>query len=420
MNRREFLLMLAATSGTNLLMPFHRVWAASTGADPSSQKLIVILLRGGVDGLNVVAPYGDSQYYSLRPNIAVAKPGQDKGLLDLDGHFGMHPALAPLLPYWNNKSLAFVHSAGSPDPSRSHFDAQDYMETGVPGAKNVSTGWLNRLLSQMPASKSPVQAVGFGVLMPRILTGSASVATVAPQTKRNKSAIDNPKIEAAFNSIYEGRTDALGKAYAEGIAAHKEIDQAMQKALEETDDPIMKEQISANNGAPSPREFANFGQQISALFTHDPTIQVAFVDFGGWDTHVNEGTGAGQLARHLDPLAKGLDDLIKGLGPMYDNMQIVVMSEFGRTAKENGNAGTDHGHGNVMWLLGKHIPGGKVYGRWGGLETAALHEGRDLPTSTDFRTVLAATMSDHLKLSSKSLAQIFPDFQSSGNPFVQA
>ena len=419
MNRREFLLMMAASSGANLLTPFHKVWAASSGADISAQKFLVVLLRGGVDGLNVVAPYGDSQYYALRPNIGIPKPGQDKGLIDLDGYFGMHPSLAPLLPYWKNKSLAFVHSAGSPDPSRSHFDAQDYMETGVPGAKNISTGWLNRLLAQMPPNKSPVQAVGIGALLPRILAGTASVATVSPQTKRNKSAIDNPNIEAAFNRIYAGRTDALGKAYADGLAAHKELDAAMQKALEDNDDPLMKEQMAANKGAPSPREFANFGQQISGLFTHDPTMQIAFVDFGGWDTHVNEGTGTGQLARHLDPLAKGLDDLIKGLGPMYDNMQIIVMSEFGRTAKENGNAGTDHGHGNVMWLLGKNVEGGKVYGRFAGLGADKLHEGRDLPTSTDFRSVLAASMKDHLKLSSKALTQIFPDFQATGNPFAQ-
>jgi uncharacterized protein (DUF1501 family) len=419
MDRRQFLQLMAATSG-GLFLPFHKVWAASTDPDRASQKLLVVLLRGGVDGLNVVAPYGDDKYYGLRPSIAVAKPGQPNGLIDLDGHFGMHPALAPLLPYWQSKSLAFVHAAGSPDPSRSHFDAQDYMETGIPGAKNVATGWMNRLLQQMPSTKSAAQAVGFGVLIPRILSGTASVATVAPQTKLNKMAIDNPNIERSFTKLYAGRSDALGKAFADGVSAHKEIGVAMQKALENPDDPIMTEQIAANKGAPSPREFANFGQQISGLFRNDPSVQVAFVDFGGWDTHVNEGTGTGQLARHLEPLAKGLDDLIKGLGPLYKNTQIVVMSEFGRTAKENGNSGTDHGHGNVMWLLGNNIPGGKVYGRWAGLGENDLHEGRDLPTSTDFRSVLSSMVGDHMKLSSKELATIFPHFEGGANPFVQA
>jgi len=414
-------MMMAATSSASLLLPSPRVWAASNSSEAAhTQKLLVVLLRGGVDGLNVVAPYGDNDYYALRPTIAVPRPGSEKGLLDLDGHFGLHPAMSPLMPFWHNKTLAFVHSAGSPDPSRSHFDAQDYMETGMPGAHNISTGWLNRLLTQLPSNHSPVQGVGLGVLMPRILSGAASVATVAPQTKLRKNAIDNPAILAAFNKIYNGRRDVLGKAYSEGVAAHKEVDIALQQGLQDEGDPMMKEQMVANRNAPSAAEFSNFGQQIAALFNNDPTVQVAFVDFGGWDTHINQGAGSGQLAQHLEPLARGLNDLVRGLGRLYENMQIVVMSEFGRTAKENGNGGTDHGHGNVMWLLGKNVEGGKVYGRWAGLSPAALHEGRDLPTSTDFRSVLAALLTDHLSLSSRSLSIVFPQFQPVPRPFVQA
>jgi len=178
--------------------------------------------------------------------------------------------------------------------------------------------------------------------------------------------------------------------------------------------------VAANKGAPLPKNFNYFGKQISALFKHDPSVQVAFVDFGGWDTHINEGSANGQLANHLRPLAAGLADLIKGLGPMYKDTQIIVMSEFGRTAKENGNAGTDHGHGNVMMLFGKDVPGGKVYGRWGGLSANALHEQRDLPTTTDFRQVLTSILGAHMQLSNQQLAKIFPDFQIGGNPFVRA
>jgi uncharacterized protein (DUF1501 family) len=182
---------------------------------------------------------------------------------------------------------------------------------------------------------------------------------------------------------------------------------------------MAKEQILANRGAPSPKNYNQFGKQVSALFRNDPAVQVAFIDFGGWDTHVNQGTAQGQLANHLQPLGAGLADLVEGLGPMYKNTTIAIMSEFGRTAKENGNSGTDHGHGNVMWLLGGDIPGGKVYGRWAGLATNELHESRDLPTSTDFRSVVSTVLSDHMHVSQKALATVFPDFQGGQDPFVR-
>ena len=420
MNRREFLKLAAATSAS-LLVPHSRVWAYSNGKeDPYSKKLIVVLLRGGVDGLNVVAPYADNAYQQLRPRIALQRPGDQKGVIDLDGYFGLHPAMAALMPFWQDKSLAFVHASGSPDQTRSHFDAQDYMESGVPGMKNINTGWLNRLVAELPTKQSPVQAISIGPLLPRIMSGPATIATVAQEAKSRKMAVDRPAIASAFDQLYSGRKDELSKVYSEGIAAHKEVSEAMHKAEEEQADPMSREQMLANKGAPLPKNFNYFGRQISGLFKHDPSVQVAFVDFGGWDTHINEGAATGQLANHLTPLANGLADLITGLGPMYKNTQIVVMSEFGRTAKENGNGGTDHGHGNVMWLLGKDIPGGKVYGRWGGLNANALHEQRDLPTTTDFRSVLSSLLGEHMNLSNQQLAKIFPDFQLGGSPFVRA
>lgn len=413
MRRREFL-SLATAAWAGYCLPNCRAWAYDNN-NQDSKKLIVVILRGGIDGLNVVVPHGEAEYYKIRPTIAVPKGN----LIDLDGHFGMHPALAPLQPLWQNKTLAFVHASGSPDPTRSHFDAQDYLESGVPGSKTTNTGWLNRLLSQLPTKSSPVRAISIGPTLPRICSGPATVANVPPDTKDRELLLDKPMIEQAFNQLYLPRKDEMSKIYGEAIAAHKQVNQALDLA-EKQDEADKKEQLIANKGAPLPRNYGRFGKQIAGLFRSDPTVQIAFVDFGGWDTHVNQGAATGQLANHLTPLAGGLSDLIKGLGPLYANTQIIVMSEFGRTAHENGNAGTDHGHGNVIWLMGAGIPGGNVYAKWAGLNTSGLYEARDLAATTDFRSVLCAALVNHMSLSAKALNTIFPDFQYTANPFVRA
>jgi len=203
MNRREFLqrAALASFSSLSLTLPGSRGWAYSNGKDDdSAKKLIVILLRGGMDGLNVIAPYGDSQYQIIRPTIALHKSASG-GLIDLDSYFGMHPALMPIYPLFQEKSLAFVHACGSPDPTRSHFDAQDYMESGVPGKKSASTGWVNRLVAQLPSKHSPVQAIAIGSVLPRICAGPAAVATVAANSKISKGALDRPRVESAFSEM---------------------------------------------------------------------------------------------------------------------------------------------------------------------------------------------------------------------------
>jgi uncharacterized protein (DUF1501 family) len=415
MKRREFLNIAAATCAS-LLVPHCRAWAyrSSDPAGGGNKKLVVVILRGGIDGLNVVVPHGDADYYHLRPTIGV----QRGSLFDLDGHFGLHPALSALEPYWKNKTLAFVHASGSPDPTRSHFDAQDYLESGVPGSKVISTGWLNRLLTQLPAKVSPVRAISFGPTMPRICSGPATVATVAPESKNRSLSVDKPAIEQAFDQLYMSRKDEMSAVYSQALSAHKEVTMALDVA-DKQDKEALREQIIANKGAPLPRNYNYFGKQIAGLFRTDPSVQVAFVDFGGWDTHVNQGAAQGQLANHLTPLGAGLAELIKGLGPLYNDSQIVVMSEFGRTAHENGNGGTDHGHGNVIWLMGGDVPGGKVYARWAGLNTGGLYESRDLAATTDFRSVLCASLAEHMGLSSVALNNIFPDFQYKTNPFVQ-
>jgi uncharacterized protein (DUF1501 family) len=416
MDRREFLKAMALT-GCSFAMPGLSGWALNNASPKMDKKLLVIFLRGGVDGLNVVVPYGDSNYRSLRPTIAIGRPGTADGVLDLDGHFGLHPALEPLMPYWKDGSMGFVHACGSPDETRSHFDAQDYMESGIPGKKIVPSGWMNRLIVELPKKQTNLQALSFGPILPRIFSGPGQVATVSRANGPEKMILDRPAVAQAFQQMYGSRKDELAKAFNDGMASHREIN----KALEAPDAAGAQdmEQVVANKGAPNPSK--TFGKQLADIFNKDGTTQIAFVDFGGWDTHINQGTGKGQLANHLRPLAAGLNDFITGIGPIYQDTTILVMSEFGRTAHENGNGGTDHGHGNVMWMLGGGVPGGKVYGRWGGLNTSDLHEKRDLPTTTDFRSVISTVLSNQLEVASPALARVFPDFrQSSKDVLVQA
>lgn len=399
MNRREFLKAGAFFSLSLLSTGVNGIAYGGTKS-LDGKKLVVVFLRGAIDGLNVVAPYGDSRYYSVRPTIAVPSPKQKEGLLDLDSYFGLHPALEPLMPFWKDKSLAFVHACGSPDPTRSHFDAQDYMESGRPGVKVVQSGWLNRILEQMPDTKSPLRAINVGATLPRILQGPSSVASYAPKTGGpKKSPIDVPAVASAFTQMYAGRNDSLSRAFDDGM-----------KANEMLNEKLSKEMVAADKGAPLAKSFKGFGEQLGRLFKDDPQVQVAFVALGGFDTHVNQGAAKGQLANHLKVLGQGLADLATGLGDDYKNTVIIVMSEFGRTVKENGNGGTDHGHGNVMWILGGRVRGGKVYGRMPELDDEKLFERRDLPVNTDFRSVITAIAQTHLQLPRKSVNEIFPDF----------
>ena len=402
MQRRIFLKSMALSSAS-LIAIGNDAWAASTSATatarPDQRKLIVVMLRGAIDGLNVVAPYADPNYARLRPTIALARPGMENGALDLDGRFGLHPALAPLMPLWQKRQLAFVHASGSPDPTRSHFDAQDYLESGTPGRKSTQDGWLNRLVATLPGAPTPTRAVSVGAVLPRILAGrinSTLIANGAASTRAD--LLDRPNMAAAFDRLYMDNPK-FAQAYQDGRSAHREVMAAGDG----------NEMQVADGGAPLPNGFPADAARLARLMRRDPNIQVAFFGLGGWDTHANQGAGTGQLANRLAPLGQGLVQLANALGPMFDDTAIVVMSEFGRTAAENGNGGTDHGHGNVMWLMGGALAGGKVYGDWRGMDPAQLHEGRDLPVNTDFRQVLAQVLQHHLQRDAKSLAAIFPD-----------
>ncbi len=377
------------------VLPLSAHAFAASAATPG--RLIVVFLRGAVDGLNVVVPYSDHDYAIARPTIAIAPPGAVGGALDLDGTFGLHPSLASLMPLWTERKLAFVHAMGSPDPSRSHFDAQDNMETGTPGAKTTGDGWMNRLIGVLPAPHKVTDAIAFGPTMPRILSGKQPAGTVPNGRGAGaQTPLDRPLINAAFDRLYTG-DDALSHAYRDGLAAHKQVVAELQG-----------EMMQADNGAPSSAGFPSDAGRMATLMRQDPSLKLGFFALGGWDTHVNQGGADGQLAQRLKPLGDGLVALARDLGPVFDETVIVVMSEFGRTVHENGNRGTDHGHGNVMWVLGGRVAGGRVYGAWPGLALEQLYEGRDLAVTTDFRTALSAVLMHHLGVTSTQLAEIFP------------
>jgi uncharacterized protein (DUF1501 family) len=399
MRRRDFLHSAAALGGFSLLQVGSHAWAAK-GNEPAPQRLIVVFLRGAIDGLNIVIPHTEHAYYTMRPTIAVPPPGHQDGALDLDGQFALHPQLAPLLPLWKEHSLAFVHACGSPDETRSHFQAQAYMETGTPGVNLTIDGWLNRTLAALPPPRSPTEAVNFGATMPRILHGTMPVASLASAGGGGAHGADlkvSPLVHAGFDSMYSG-ADSLSVAYREGQSAHARLMSDLEQDMSE-----------AGGGAPSPIGFADDVAKFCKLARKDPTIRVGFFALSGWDTHVREGGTKGALAAHLRLLGEGLAHFPAGLEEDgYGKTVILVLSEFGRTARENGNAGTDHGHGNVMWVMGGPVAGGKVYGQWPGLSEHQLHEDRDLAVTTDFRTVVGSVLTDHLGLNPSALANVFP------------
>lgn len=402
MNRRQFFKYTSLLAATGVMSVGTKSWVArSLAATPKSKRLIVIFLRGAVDGLNVVVPYREADYYTLRPTLAIPAPTEKDGAIDLDGRFGLNPALAALMPLWEKRSLAFVHACGSPDSTRSHFDAQFDWESGTPGTKNTTDGWMNRVLAALPQG-TPTQAVNVGNTTPHILAGSMSVANLpAVRNPDGQLAIDRPQIDAAFDRLYNG-TDPLSRAYQEGEAARKILLDNLQTEMKEAD-----------GNAPRPEEgFVRDARRMARLMVSDARTQLGFMELGGWDTHVNQNT---RLTNALTPVGEGLAALVSELGSAYDDTAIAVISEFGRTVAENGNAGTDHGHGNVMWLLGGGIRGGQVLGTWPGLSQSQRFEGRDLEITTDFRDVMAVLLQQHVQIPEAKFASIFPDFRPNSN-----
>ena len=370
-------------------------WALAA-TQPVQRRLVVVMLRGAIDGLSVVAPFADPLYYALRPDIALPRPGEAGGLIDLDGRFGLHPSLVAIEPLWRQGALGFVHACGSPDPTRSHFDAQEYMETGTPGRKDTASGWLNRLAGLLPGEPSRMRLINVGPVTPRILAGPLGFATL-PAGAGNDALADRPPVAEALRALYAD-DPSISRSLAEGGQARRE----MRASLQGMD-------AMADNGAMPVRGFAREASRLGTLMRRDPNAQLGFVSVGGWDTHVNQGAAQGNLATRLRLLGEGLAGLVQALGERRRDTLVLVMSEFGRTVRQNGNRGTDHGHGSVLWLLGGAAAGGRVHGSWQGLDDGRLHEGRDLPVTTDFRQVIGELAVSHLGLPAAQLPRLFPD-----------
>ena len=401
LTRRTLLKSLAAT-GLYSLAPFGLGGFVAQAAT-AGRRLVVVLLRGAVDGLSLVVPYDDANYYKLRSTIALQPPGEAGGVLDLDGHFGLHPALAPLMPLWQSGQLGFVLNAGSPDETRSHFNAQQYMESGTPGVKSTADGWLNRLLGLLPGT-DPTRAISFDDPMPAILGGNLP-ATGLPLGGNWLAPVEvlSDPYQSLFQALYAANSP-LSLAYQEAA----NIKTALQTQLAGHAEEITQD---SGTGLVGLDAFAKQGKLVGNVLAEATQNTLAFMSFTGWDTHVNQGNDQGTLANLLKSLGAGLADLAAGLGAAWDSTVVVVLSEFGRTVRENGNRGTDHGHGNVMWLLGGPIAGGQFHGDWLGLDEASLNENRDLPVTTDFRAVLSSVLTDHLGLDSSTIDKVFPGFE---------
>ena len=373
--------------------------------------LVTIFQRGAVDGLNMVVPHAESSYYDLRPTIAIPAPGKANGAIDLDGHFGLHPSMQPLESFWKNKNLAIVTAAGSPDNTRSHFDAQDYMESGTPGNKGTRDGWLNRVLQATGGKDdSPFRAVSLTQQLPRSLYGrSPSVAMANLADFSIKAGVYSSNMKGGFEGLYQQNAkDSLGETGKETFEAVNYL---------KTANPA---QYKPENGAVYPTSgLGRSLMQIAQLIKAGVGLEVAFAEMGGWDTHTNQGLGnnpsQGQLSNLLKDFAASIAAFGTDLGKRMDDVVVITMSEFGRTAKENGTRGTDHGHGNSMFILGNSVKGGKVYADWKGLKPDQLNEGRDLAVTTDFRDVFAEAASKHM--GAKDLAKIFPNYAATKDRF---
>jgi len=385
-------------------MPAFLQRAVAATPMPNKKQLVVLFQRGAADGLNIVVPFGESNYYRMRPTIAIPQPnrGGTGTAIDLDGFFGLHPSLAPLEPLFHKNQLAIVHAAGSPDPTRSHFDAQDFMESGTPGLKATEDGWLNRALETVPEeNSSPFRAVAMGPNLPRTLHGEAP-AIALPDLKQFKVMAPAPgtgqMVEGGFEAMYSQTVDHA--LHGTGAETFEAID-LLRKA-----DPA---KYQPENGAQYPASrLGQSLQQIGQLLKANIGVEVLFVDCGGWDNHVNEGGVQGQLSNLLKDLGQGLAAFHQDMGARMQDIVVVTMSEFGRTAKENGNRGTDHGHANCMFIMGGDVKGGQVYGKWPGLNDHQLNEGRDLALTTDFRSAVGEILAKHIGV--KELNAVFPGF----------
>jgi len=409
MNRRFFLRNGALTIAGTTAIPAFLVRSVLAQTASPNRRLVVIFQRGAADGLNIVVPYREKNYYSMRPSIAIPQ----NQIVDLDGFFGLHPSLASFKPLYDRGHLAVVHAVGSPDMTRSHFDAQDYMESGTPGLKSTQDGWLNRALQAEDACRrsthTPFRAVSLGSDVARTLAGR--VPAIALSNVNNFNVGGHGPTSSPAASAFEAMYGDSG-------------DRIFHPAGEETFEAV-KMLRDANPGQYTPSadanypgsDFGNNMKQIAQLLKANLGVEAAFTDVGGWDTHQNQGSVNGQLANRLKDFSDSIAAFWRDLGDSAANVTLVTMSEFGRTAHENGTGGTDHGHANAMFVLGGEVKGGKVYGKWPGLDNDQLNEGRDLALTTDYREVLGEVVTRTLGAS--NLEAVFPGAHLAPNNFLR-
>ncbi len=411
---------LQALAGAGAVWASPALWAQSSKA--ADGRLVVVFLRGAYDGLSALVPYGDQTYYTLRPTIALPPPdGSGQTTLALDATFGLHPALAPLMPLWKEGVLGVIPSAGSPDPTRSHFDAQHHWETGVPGKSSGTDGWMNTLAGMRggtPRSTADGDAsgdaravgtiaLGVGEANPLILAGPIEVQLIPKgQAATKQGALGNKRTREAIMKLYGGQ-DALSRTFRTGAESRMETAQTLSDSMAPSG-ADSAQMLAANNGAGSAQGLVLDAQHLGTLMRQNRHLKLGFLSAGGWDTHANQGSVTGQLANNLGNLAATLVQLRRDFSQPGD--VVLVCSEFGRTTKENGTRGTDHGHGNALWLMGNSVRGGRWHGAWDGLAQGNLHEGRDLPVHHDFRAVFAQVLRANQGLGAKELDRLFPGF----------
>lgn len=404
-------LFLHRALGAGLAWAAPMAWAQSTSVPDA--RLIVVFLRGAYDGLSAFVPHGDAHYRALRPHIALPAPdGTAQTTVALDATFGLHPALAPLHTLWQQRVLACIPCAGSPDPTRSHFEAQHHWEVGIPGKTSAAPGWMNQL-----AGSQHRKAIGVGEANPRILAGDTPVQLVPRgQAATKAGALADSRTHDAVMRLYAGN-DVVSRNFRAGAQSRLDTAQALNEpepgtastnAMLPPTAGARAPDPAADNGAGSAKGLQLDAQHLGTLMRRNPALRLGFLSAGGWDTHANQGAAQGALANNLASLAATLVQLRRDFSRESD--VVLVMSEFGRTSAENGTGGTDHGHGNAFWLMGNRIHGGRWHGTWSGLAQGNLHEGRDLPVHHDFRAVLAQVLRGTQGVSDEALTQLFPGY----------
>ena len=393
LSRRRVLQGMTAVGAYTALFDHPGMSWAETVTD---RRLVVILLRGGLDGINTVVPYADPAYRTARGSLTLNGPGEPDGIIDLDRYFGLHPKLASLGPFFAKGELAAVHAVGLPPSGRSHFDSQDVLENGTNRPLGTRDGWLNRALAKLGSNEPAGRRLGLSVgsSLPMILRGSAGVASWAPEFL--------PSLEPAFldkvETLYMD-DPLLRSMLARGI----QTDAMMAKLLSDSGQtPVHRRKRKST-------EIEMMVAAVGKLLASADGPRVAVFDTGGYDTHANQGTATGALARNLESLATGLTVLAETLQPVWDRTVIVTATEFGRTVVANGTGGTDHGTASASLLLGGAVNGGHIFGSWPGIESRHLYEGRDLATTTDMRSLFKGLLRDHLGLEEEILdSAVFP------------